>query len=95
MGTIAVGTSFKYEIRYSGSSKNGTAFARGLLDPSYFTKNLTTQEGYLEWVPDFVPALSFTQFFTIESSSPKLTESELDIFNKMIDNRAGSRRLKS
>lgn len=74
MGTISIGTSFKYEISYSDSSKNGTAFARGTLDPSFFTKNLTIQEGYLEWVPDFVPALTFTQFFSIESSTPKLTE---------------------
>jgi len=65
MGIISIGTTFKYEIHYSSSVKNGTAFAKGLLDPSYFTKNLTMKDGYLVWEPDVVPALTFSQFFNI------------------------------
>lgn len=65
------------------------------MDQSSFTKNLTLQKGYLEWAPDVVPALTFTQFFLIESSEPKLTEQELNIFEKMLNNEAGSRKIKS
>jgi hypothetical protein len=65
MGTVEVGTTFQYEIRYPSSTKKGTAFARARLDPSYFTKNLTLKEGFLEWDPDVVPALTFSQFFRI------------------------------
>lgn len=74
MGTINIGSRFNYSITYSSSNKSGTIFARGQLDPSYFTKKLMIIEGNLEWEPDVVPALTFTQLFTIESSTPKLTE---------------------
>lgn len=94
MGDVAIGSMFNYSISYGSSTKAGTIFAKGKLDPSYFTKNLTMQNGYLEWAPDVVPPLTFTQFFQIESSQPKLTEPELDVFNKMINNQAGGRRIK-
>jgi hypothetical protein len=95
LGDIAIGASFNYTVTYSSSIKNGVIFAKGKLDPSYFTKNLTLQDGYLEWSPDIVPAFTFTQFFQIESSVPKLTEPELDIFGKMINNQAGPRKIKT
>ncbi len=74
LGDVAIGTYFNYSIDYSSKNKSGTIFARGRLDPSYFTKNLTMSEGYIEWAPDVVPAFTFTQFITIEASEPKLTE---------------------
>jgi hypothetical protein len=95
LGDVAIGTSFNYSVAYSSSNKTGVIFAKGKLDPSYFTKNLTMQNGYLEWAPDVVPALTFTQFLIIESSEPKLTEAELDVFTKMINNQAGPRKVKS
>lgn len=68
LGTVEIGMRFNYTIDYSSTVKNGLLFARGHLDPSYFTKNLTMTEGYLEWAPDVVPPFTFTQFITIESS---------------------------
>lgn len=68
LGDIAIGMTFNYSIDYSSKLKSGTIVAGGRLDPSYFTKNLTMTEGYLEWAPDVVPPFTFTQFITIESS---------------------------
>ena len=86
MGNVDIGVNFNYTVGYRTSNKTGTIFARSKLDPSYFTKNLTLQQGFLEWSPDLVPALTFTQFLLIESSQPKLTEDELNIFHKMLNN---------
>jgi hypothetical protein len=74
LGDVAIGTRFNYSIDYSSRNKTGVIFARGRLDPSFFTKNLTLTDGYLEWAPDVVPAFTFTQFISIESSEPKLTD---------------------
>jgi hypothetical protein len=68
MGDVVVASRFNYSIVYSSSNKSGVAVAKTKLDPSYFTKNLTLQEGYLEWAPDVVPALGLTQQFIIEST---------------------------
>ena len=95
LGTVSIGSRFNYSINYGSNVKSGVIFAQGNLDHSYFTKNLTLQVGYIEWAPDVVPAFTFTQFFLIESSEPKLTEAELDIFNKMINNQAGTRKIKT
>ncbi len=68
--------------------------AKGFVDPSYFTKKLVLIAGALEWTPDVVPPFTFTQFMTIEISNPKLTEEELNIFGKMLNNQAGQRKIK-
>ncbi len=47
MGDITVASKFNYTIGYSSQSKSGYIVARGKIDPSYFTKNLTMQLGYL------------------------------------------------
>jgi hypothetical protein len=95
LGEVVIATSFNYTVTYASSNKSGLIFAKAKLDASYFTKNLTMQLGFLEWTPDVVPALTFTQFLVIESSEPKLTDSELSIFGKMINNEAGSRKVKT
>jgi hypothetical protein len=38
--------------------------------------------------------LSLTQLLAIENSEPKLSEAELSIFTKMINNQAGNKRVK-
>lgn len=73
MGVITVASSFNYTIGYSSQSKSGKMVAKGTVDSSYFTKNLTMQLGYLEWAPDYVPSLTLSQFLEIEYSEPKLT----------------------
>lgn len=65
LGDIAIGMSFGYIVDYSSKVKTGKIFARGRLDPSFFSKNLTLVDGYLEWSPDVVPPFSFTQFLSI------------------------------
>lgn len=47
MGEVNVGARFNYSVGYRSNNKTGTIFARGKLDPSYFTKNLTLQLGFL------------------------------------------------
>lgn len=73
MGIVNIGVRFNYTVQYSSGNKTGQVFAKSSLDPSYFTKNLTLQLGYLEWAPDIVPALTFSNQLLIESSNPKLT----------------------
>jgi hypothetical protein len=94
MGTIAIGTMFNYTIKYNGKDKMGNAMAKGFLDPSSFTKTLFLSDGAIEWNPDVVPALTFSQFFNVEMSNPKLTEEELSLVNKMLNNQAGNHRIK-
>ena len=94
LGDVEISSKFNYTIAYASGNKTGKVFAKGKLDPSYFSKNLTLQDGYLEWAPDIVPAFTFTQFFIIESSEPKLTEAEFSIFTKMLNDQAGSHRVK-
>jgi hypothetical protein len=94
MGVINVASYFNYSIGYSGQTKNGNIFARGYFDPSYFTKKLSMLSGSLEWLPDVVPALSFTQYFTIEYATPNITEAEWNIITSMINNQAGNRKIK-
>lgn len=73
LGVITVSSFFNYSVSYADSNKSGQIRIRGFLDPGYFTKKLTMTVGYLEWVPDQVPALSFSQDFHIESASPNIT----------------------
>lgn len=65
MGTIAIGTMFNYTIKYNGRDKIGTAMAKGFLDPSSFTKVLFLSDGAIEWNPDVVPALTFSQILNV------------------------------
>lgn len=73
LGVISVSSFFNYSIDYAGQNKTGKMRIRGFLDPAYFTKALKLTEGYLEWVPVNVSALSFTQDFDIEYTSPNIT----------------------
>lgn len=86
LGTVTIGSRFNYSINYGSTVKTGVIIAQGKLDPSYFTKNLTLNAGFLEWTPDLVTPFTFTQFFLIESSEPKLTEAEYNIFTQMLNN---------
>ena len=47
LGDVEIGSMFNYTITYSSGNNTGRIFARGKLDPSYFSKNLTLQDGYL------------------------------------------------
>jgi hypothetical protein len=68
LGDITVASRFNYTINYNSQSKSGIIVARAKIDQSYFTKNLTMQLGYLEWMPDVVLPLSLSQLFIIELS---------------------------
>jgi hypothetical protein len=93
MGTLTASTYFNYTILYNDKNKTGNVRAHGTFDPSYFTKNLTLVEGYLEWRLDIVPALTFSNMFNIETSTPQLTEDELNIITKMLNGQAGQTRI--
>lgn len=47
MGDITVASKFMYTISYNSQSRLGYMVAKAKIDPSYFTKNLTMQLGYL------------------------------------------------
>ncbi len=65
MGIISISSYFNFSITYATQNKSGSIRIRGFFDPSYFTKKLVMTAGYLEWKPDVVPALSFSQMFHI------------------------------
>lgn len=85
MGIVTASTFFNFTVVYSNKNKTGNIRAVGSFDPSYFTKNLTLIAGYLEWIPDIVPALTFSNMFHIEFYSTPLTEDEINIFTKLIN----------
>lgn len=94
MGVITVSSFFNFSVSYSDKNTTGTMRIRGFLDPSYFTKSLVLTDGYLEWKPAVVSSLTFSQDFHIEYTSPNITESEQNIFLKMLNNQAGIRRIR-
>jgi hypothetical protein len=94
MGVLAVSSFFNYSIVYADRNKTGVFRVRGFPDPSYFTKKLILTEGYLEWKPESVPAFTFSADFHFEYASPNVTEAEMNIILKMLNNQAGSRRVK-
>lgn len=95
MGPVNLAERFNYEIHYSSETKNGWALGRGIFDPSYFTKNLSMSDGFITWQPDMVPALTFTQFIIIEHSEPALTSDENNVLTKMLNDQAGTKRLRA
>jgi hypothetical protein len=94
LGIINIGERFNYEVDYNGQIKTGWAFARGILDPSYFTKKLNLNTGSINWLPGVINPLTFTQFLHIEHSEPALTSNEFDIFSKILNDQAGNKRLR-
>jgi len=61
MGVLTVSTNFNFTVVYSNKTKVGNIHAAGIFDSSYFTKTLALTDGYLEWKPDIVPALTFSK----------------------------------
>lgn len=94
MGIVSVSSFFNYSVSYADKNTSGVMRIRGFLDPSEFTKALKLNEGYLEWKPATVPGLTFSQDFHIEYTSPNITDSERNIFLKMLNNQAGIRRIR-
>jgi len=70
MGVLTSSTYFNFTVVYSNKNKTGNIRAIGNFDPSYFTKNLTLVDGYLEWKLDVVPGLTFSNMFHLEYYTP-------------------------
>ena len=94
MRILTASTYFNFSVVYSDKNKTGNKRALGVFDTSYFTKNLTLTDGYIEWKPDIIPGLTLSNMFHIEFYTPQLTEDELFIFTKMINGQAGQTRIK-
>ena len=94
MGILFATALYNFTITDVGRNVSGFIRVAGSFDPASFTKMLQIAEGYVEWVPENVPALTFSNMFHVEFSSPALSEDELNVLTKLCNGEAGQTRIK-